>query len=175
MAKRRRKSKLIRVAEVLPAVYPDPDGLRAAKVFGAFTASMPTRLVRNARPVRFDRGTLFVNAATAAWASELTMLAPTMLTKIRARLVGITVQRLRFRVGPLPDVELRPPEILQAVEPVPLATLSPALAGAAARIHDDALREGVLRAAATSIAREKKREVPKKVPRRGHVLEDGDR
>lgn len=172
MKRKRRKSRLIKVAEVLPAVYPDPAGLIAARVFGAFTSAMPTRLVKNARPVRFERGTLYVNASTSAWASELTMLAPAMLEKIRARLPGVGVQRLRFKVGPLPAIDLRPPEILKEVRAIPLERLSPALASAAARIHDDSLRERVLRAAATSLARETKRAEPEKPVPKGRVLDD---
>lgn len=171
MARKRRRSKLVPVAEVLPRVYPDPQGLVAAKVFGAFTSTMPARLVANARPVRFDRGTLYVNVATPAWANELTLLAPTMLARIRERLPTIPVQRLRFRTGPLPDVELRPPEVIEHVAPVPHARLSPELAGAVARIHDDGLRDGVLRAAATSIARAEARAAEKPKTRPRGVLE----
>lgn len=55
---------------------------------------------RRTRPDRIDRGTLHVIVASSGWAQELTLHAPTILERLKAR--GIDVERMRFKVG---DVE----------------------------------------------------------------------
>jgi hypothetical protein len=58
---------------------------------------------KRTRPDRVERGTLHVVVVSPGWAQELTLHAPVLLERLRAK--GVEVERLRFRVG---DVE--PPE-----------------------------------------------------------------
>jgi hypothetical protein len=58
---------------------------------------------KRTRPDRVERGTLHVIVISPGWAQELTLHAPVLLERLRAK--GVEVERLRFRVG---DVE--PPE-----------------------------------------------------------------
>ena len=61
----RRRGKLTGLSEMIPKVYPagEPDDARALRVFGAYCRSVPERVLKNARPVRFrDAGDAFLEA-----------------------------------------------------------------------------------------------------------------
>jgi predicted nucleic acid-binding Zn ribbon protein len=111
-------------------------------------------IARNAWPARISRdGTLHVAASSAAWAFELTQLAPTLLDRLRGALGKDAPAALRFAPGRLPDrspgASERPPA--RVVEPGPGdRELAAALVST---IEDEALRDVVARAAAASLAR----------------------
>lgn len=154
MAKRR-KGKLEPVGKVLAAVYPAPDQLRAAKAFAWWSRAVPARIVEHARPVRLVHGTLIVHVSSSVWANELHYLGEDLLAELAKHNPQSGVKRLRFKVGPLPDLPARVTRLRPAPEPVRLAALPEDLGRALSRIRDDELRETVTQAATTSLARNK--------------------
>lgn len=86
--------------------------------------------------------TLVVHVANAAWAQELTFLAPTILRKLGAERVDVA--ELRFRVG-----EVTPPRRAARVQPGPVepAPLPAPLARRLANVHDAELRDAIAAAA----------------------------
>jgi hypothetical protein len=151
------------IGKLISKVYPkrEPDEARALRVFAAYSRAVPERILRNARPVRYERAVLFVHTATAAWANALSLEGAQMLAKLRFRLPDLPLSRIVFRVGKLP-------ELIQNVQPepppprlLPLAQLPDELARELARINDDGLRERVARAMAVSLA-EPERAPPKR-------------
>ncbi len=155
MAKRK-KGKLESVAKLLKNVYPAPDQLEAAKAFAWWSRSVPPRILAHARPVRLSRGVLIVHVSSSVWANELHYLSDDLLTRLREHAPMSGVERIRFQVGPLPDI----PERLQAAppppEPVRLASLPEELGRALSRVQDDELRQRITEAARTSLARIRK-------------------
>lgn len=114
----------------------------------AWPSAVGAEIARHAWPARFTRdGTLLVHTRDAVWGFELTQQA----AEISSRLP--TKPKLKFAPGPLPEPTPEPtPE--GAREPPP-ATLEQAreVAGWAASIEDEELRELVARAARASLAR----------------------
>ena len=123
-------------------------------IVAAWPAAVGDGVARNAWPERVGRdGTLFVATSGAAWAFELTQLAPEILAKLRAALGDDCPPLLRFAPGKLPAqgpeaAPPAPPPLLQAT-PEEVAT-----AGAwTDAIEAPELREAVARAARASLAR----------------------
>jgi hypothetical protein len=111
---------------------------------GAWESAVGSRIARRTRPLRIERGTLHVLAASAAWVQELSLLSEPIVAELRKR--GYTLSSLRFRVG----------SVDRPVEPrsdgprkrVPLAApLDPRLSRALEAVHDDELRAAIERAA----------------------------
>jgi hypothetical protein len=152
MAKRK-KGELESVAKVLKSVYPAPDQLEAAKVFAWWGRSVPPRILEHARPVRLSRGILIVHVTSSVWANELHYLTNDLLTRLRKHAPNTPIQKIRFQVGPLPDLPRRPVEPPPPPEPVRLASLPEELGRALSRVEDDNLRKAITEAATTSLAR----------------------
>lgn len=107
------------------------------------------RISRRTRPMRLERRVLTVRAATAAWAQELTFVAPTIIERLNA--LGFDVDALRFRVGPIEA--LTRPERLPAVKSVPAARPLPHdLERELDHVRDPKLRETIARAASANLA-----------------------
>jgi hypothetical protein len=107
------------------------------------------RISRRTRPMRLERGVLTVRAATAAWAQELTFVAPTIIERLNA--LGFEVDALRFRVGPIEA--LAEPVRLPAVKSIPAARPLPHdLARELEHVRDPDLRESITRAASANLA-----------------------
>lgn len=123
------------------------------KLVEAWPEAVGSTIARNAWPARIARdGTLHVNTSSASWAFELGQLQEDILRRVRAAVGGDGPERVRFRVGPLPergvDSGRRP-----AAPPEPRPE-DVARAGAlAAAIEDDELRKLVAKAAAQSLFR----------------------
>jgi hypothetical protein len=135
-------------------VYPgrSREDLDAVRVFGAFMRALSPRVLRNARPVKLFKGTLTVHTINSAWANSLQLESTGLLARLKRVAPDARVRRFVFRSGPLPDAAL--PMEHAPVEPreVELRELPEELARELARIHNDALREAVARAAATGLA-----------------------
>lgn len=155
MAKRK-KGKLESVAKLLKSVYPAPDQLETAKVFAWWSRSVPPRILKHARPVRLSRGVLTIHVSSSVWANELHYLSDDLLTRIRKAAPTSGIQKLRFQVGPLPDIPKRLRPAPPAAEPVRLASLPEELGRALSRVDDDELRKAIAEAATTSLARLRK-------------------
>ncbi|MGD8318788.1 MAG: DUF721 domain-containing protein [Myxococcales bacterium] len=152
MAKRR-KGKLESLSKLLKGVYPAPDQLEAAKVFSWWSRSVPPRIVKHARPVRLSRGVLIVHVSSSVWANELHYLSEDLLARIQKAAPTSGIRRIRFQVGPLPDIPARARPDAPPPEPVRLASLPEELGRALSRVHDDDLRKAITEAATTSLAR----------------------
>lgn len=155
---KRKKGKLESVAKLLKGVYPAPDQFDTAKVFAWWSRSVPPRIVEHARPVRLNRGVLLVHVSSSVWANELHYLSDDLLTRLREHVPGIKIERIRFQVGPLPDLPRRSPKAPPPPEPVRLASLPEDLGRALSRVEDDQLRKAITDAAKTSLARRPKRD-----------------
>jgi hypothetical protein len=79
---------------------PDPE---LAAVRERWPAIVGEAVARHAVPARISAGTLVVACSSAAWSSELSMLAPAMGERVRAEL-GRPLE-LRFEVGEVPAPE----------------------------------------------------------------------
>lgn len=157
MAKRK-KGRLESLAKLLKGIYPAPDQYEAAKVFAWWNRSVPRRLVEHARPVRLTRGVLLVHVSSSVWANELHYLTDDLLTRLREHAPESRIEKIRFQVGPLPDIPPRPREDPPPPEPVRLASLPDELGRALSRVEDDDLRKAIAEAATTSLARQRRRE-----------------
>ena len=152
MAKRK-KSQLESVSKLLKSVYPAPDQLEAAKAFAWWGRAVPARIMNHARPVKLVRGTLIVHVTSSVWANELHYLCDDLLGRLRHEVPALRIDKIRFLVGPLPDLPKRPPPSPPPPDPVHLASLPEDLGRALSRIEDDGLRKTITDAARTSLAR----------------------
>lgn len=122
------------------------------RLFGAWSKVVSERISRNARPVSFRQGVLNVHTTTAAWANALTFESTRIITKLRMRVKDVSVQRITFRMGKLPEV----PELIRPQQPpprlCPVSELPESVARELARIGNDGLREAVTRAVTTSLS-----------------------
>ncbi|UQA61661.1 DUF721 domain-containing protein [Polyangium aurulentum] len=125
-------------------------------------AAVGSRIAARARPVKLERGILYVRTASSTWAQELSLLSNPILEQLRAR--GVEVEALRFRVGPVEAPE-RPPTRDEVRTSPPSAPLPPPLAAEIARVPDDELRQVIARAASKNLGWQRVRE-GKKSPAR---------
>src|SRR5262249_23566327 len=119
-------------------------------VLAAWEDAVGAEIARNAWPARFQRdGTLLVHCKDAVWAFELGQRAPEISPRLPER------PSLRFLPGPLPEPGSAPPE---AAGELPRATLEEREQAElwASRIEDEELRRTVARAAAASLARQRR-------------------
>jgi hypothetical protein len=98
----------IRTAPVIGRRAPKQDPVLAA-ARGCWPAVVGEAVARHAVPVRVSGETLVVACSSAAWSSELTLLAPTVGARLEAEL-GRKVG-LRFEVGELPVSAEPPPPV----------------------------------------------------------------
>lgn len=124
------------------------------RAFQAWARGLPNRVVKNARPVRLDRGVLLVHVTNPMWAQELTYLAPQILERIAREPGTASVRSMTFRVAPLPapiplDGQMVDP-FLAKLPPVPK---DPVVEAALTTVADPGLRAAMETAAAASRAR----------------------
>lgn len=155
MPRRRKKSLLEPIGKLLERVYPAPQQLEEARVFSWWGRAVPPRIVAHARPVRIVHGTLIVHVSSSVWAQELHYLSGDLLERLHSHAPQGLVKRIRFRVGPLPELRKSPARDEPPTEPLHLASLPDELGRALSRVHDDELREAITRAATTSLARQR--------------------
>jgi hypothetical protein len=155
---KRKKGNLESVAKLLKGVYPAPDQYETAKVFAWWSRSVPARILEHARPVRLSRGVLIVNVSSSVWANELHYLTDDLLARVREHAPTAGIQKIRFQVGPLPDIPNRPRPAPPPPEPVRLASLPEDLGRALSRVADDELRQAITEAATISLARERRKD-----------------
>ena len=143
------------VSALVARVYPgrSREELDAVRAFGAFIRALSPRILRNARPVKLSRGTLFVNTSNSAWANSLQLESESLLAKVKRTAPDARIRKLVFRAGPLPDAALPLPHTpLVMTEGIPLKELPGEIARELARIHNDDVREAVARAASVGLA-----------------------
>ena len=72
---------------------------RIGAVFGRWSALVGPEIAAHCAPQSLTEGELLIVAESTAWATQLRLLAPTILGKLRAQVGGDVVTRLRV-VGP---------------------------------------------------------------------------
>lgn len=155
----KRTRNLMSLGGLVRKVYPAqaPDEAHAIRLLGAWGRVVPERILQNARPVDYRAGVLTIHTTSASWANALSLEAPQLLAKLRARASGVPLQRLVFRLGRLPDL----PEQIKPQPPppklLPLDAIPDDVARELARVSSDALREKLSRAIAISLAEPVKR------------------
>jgi predicted nucleic acid-binding Zn ribbon protein len=132
----------------VPAVDPTVTSARAC-----WREAVGDQVAANSLPTRRSGDALVVHCASAAWASELTLLERHVLRRLSA-LADPAPARLRFEVGDVeaPDLEPAAPSRPAMEPPGPRERAQAAeLAGA---ITDPELRQAVERAIAAGLARD---------------------
>lgn len=142
------------LSTLVAKVYPGrgQEELAAVRVFGAFMRVLSPRVLRNARPVRWNRGVLTVHTINSAWANSLQLESESILVRLRRLCSGLSIRKLVFRSGPLPDAALPFPEQPEPKRSIALDKLPEDVARELRHIHDDALREAVVRAVLMGLA-----------------------
>jgi hypothetical protein len=134
----------IRADAVIGRRAPAPDPVLVA-VRERWSAVVGDAVARHAAPMRISAGTLVVACSSAAWSSELAMLAPTVAARLR-REVARDLD-LRFEVGELPDV----PEPPRPALPPPRADAVAEAGRLTAGVASDELRASLERAIAGTL------------------------
>jgi hypothetical protein len=128
------------------------EDLDAVRAFGTFMRALSPRVIRNARPVRLQRGTLTVHTSNSAWANSLQLESEAILAKLKRVAPDIRVRRLVFRGGPLPEAAAPLPPLPPVARRIQLREMPNEVARELARIQHDELREAVTRAASAGLA-----------------------
>jgi hypothetical protein len=141
------------LSSLVMRAYPgrSKEEIDTVRTFGAWAKALSPRIVKNARPVRLSRGLLTVHTSTGAWASSLQLESESLLTKLRARLPGVPLRKLIFRMGPLPDAEAPRPPDPEIEQGIPAEELPDDVARELARIQHDGVRAAVAKAAAAGL------------------------
>lgn len=152
MTKKRRKN--LKAPEGLDAVLARAGENRFAKTSLAvpprvWNEAVGLKVAERARPETLERGILTVRVATSVWAHELSLLAPTILERLRSH--GVAARELRFKTAPI-DAPLRVSERrVDKVVPPP-APVPTSIASTIARIEDPDLRRELERAVRSNLA-----------------------
>jgi len=114
-----------------------------------WTRAVGFRIADRAKPLSLERGVLTVRVASSVWASELSMLASSVISRLRDG--GIEVAELRFRVAPIEPPQRPPERRVSRTIPAPLP-LPYELEHELARVEDRELREVLRNSASHSLA-----------------------
>jgi predicted nucleic acid-binding Zn ribbon protein len=90
---------LARLVDSLVSTQDWTENTRVGAVFGRWSALVGPDIAAHCRPETLTEGELLVVAESTAWATQLRLLAPTILARLRANVGGDVVTRLRV-VGP---------------------------------------------------------------------------
>jgi predicted nucleic acid-binding Zn ribbon protein len=90
---------LARLVDSLVSTQDWTEHTRVGAVFGRWSALVGPDIAAHCRPETLTEGELLVVAESTAWATQLRLLAPTILARLRANVGGDVVTRLRV-VGP---------------------------------------------------------------------------
>lgn len=152
--RRRSRGELENLSALVMKFYPGQsrEDVAAVRAFGAFMRALSPRVLRNARPFRLWKGNLTIHTSNSAWANSLQLEHDAILAKLRRVAPDVSIRKLIFRAGPLPEAALPLPPLAEAAPGVPLRELPDELARELARIHHDGLREAVRRAASVGLA-----------------------
>jgi hypothetical protein len=153
----RRRGGMENLSALVARAYPGQsrEDLDAVRAFGAFMRALSPRVVRNARPVRLLRGTLTIHTSNSAWANSLQLESEAVLAKLKRVAPDIRVRRLVFRSGSMPEAAAPLPHTPTVARGIELRELPQDVARELARIHHDAVREAVTRAASVGLAHPK--------------------
>ena len=110
-------------------------------------AAVGSRIAAKTRPIRIDRGVLYVATSSAAWAQELSLLSDAILEQLRR--LSLDVRALRFKVSKV-EGPARPPALEKRKMP-PMLALPPDLATVVDAVAEPDLRDSIRRAAGRSL------------------------
>ncbi|MEM9863791.1 MAG: DUF721 domain-containing protein, partial [Myxococcota bacterium] len=137
---KRRRSKPTALKDLVRKAHPVPHHVDLARILAWWCQALPPRIASRARPVRFQHRILYVNTVSSTWAQELSFMSTDLLVRLRGASLGVTIEGLRFRTGPLPPpFERRTKKRVRrplVTEPLPMS-----VGRALARISDDGLRD----------------------------------
>jgi len=138
------------LGSLLPQVYPSNSAefIRQSELCAAWERYLPERVVKNARPIKFEKGVLSIHTTSSIWSNELSYLKDQILTLLKRCPAGHLVRDFRLRVGPLPPLTPRidpkkPPKASKRA----CTEISEDLGRALATVRDDDLRTVILEAA----------------------------
>jgi len=151
---RRRRRPTLREPEGIDAVLERAGDNRFAKrpvpiPTQTWARAVGLRIADRAKPLMLERGVLTVRVSSSVWASELSMLSASVISRLRN--AGIEVTELRFRVAPIEAPQHPPERRVSRVVPPPLP-LPYELEAALARVEDRELREALRYSASHSLA-----------------------
>ena len=134
---------------------PNSSEVRRAVLFAAWRRAAGPQLNEHTEPCGIDHERLIVAVADRNWKRQLGGLAPQLIFKINAALGGAYVRYIDFVVDPV-AVESGRAERGQGRIAVDVGEPSPELNESAGAIKDESLRREFLRAAAGSLAHNRK-------------------
>lgn len=82
-----------------PAGRRADSGDEANILAAAWAEAVGNDIARRTRAAKYRDGTLAVLTAGSAWSHQLTFLAPTIIERLRARVPGVPLRRLRFTIA----------------------------------------------------------------------------
>jgi len=68
-------------------------------LFGRWDEAVGEQVAQHVRPLKLDRGVLWVEVDDPAWATQVKFLAPTIISRL-AEVAGARVEQLQVRVDP---------------------------------------------------------------------------
>lgn len=142
--------------KMLPAIIQlsgDNEDVREQAVFAAWKAVTNYRLSQACAPFRLYRKTLVVATKDLTWKTQMERESPGWLFKLNSMLGAPLVTFIEFRIDPGHVAEARP-EPERRFDFHHTEEISNELAMAAAKIHDENLRQTFLRAAAKCLERQ---------------------
>jgi hypothetical protein len=121
----------------------------SAATAAAWRRTVGERVASRALPIRQRGDTLIVRVATSTWLSELQMLAPTIVERLRTEAGCGRIKSLRFEVGALPG-RSRPRDAGDSGPVEPPKDLPEPVADALEALEDTALKERIVRTLAAT-------------------------
>ena len=144
MSELRRVSSVLRSSARLPAVDPVLEAAREA-----WPEAVGAAIAANSQPARMTRDALWVHCTSAAWVSELTMLAGDLRARLGERVTGLP-GGMRFALGDVVQVpHVAPRRRLDA----PDRAVSARAEELASQVSDPVLRERIREAIELSLRR----------------------
>lgn len=110
---------------------------------------------------QLEHGRLDVLVSSSVWAQELSLLSRDVVERLRR--LGFPVDRIRFRVGPIPNLE----PLARVVPAANPARLPPSLAQLLEQVDDPGLRASIAEAASHSLGRRALAPTPEAPPEDG--------
>lgn len=167
---RRRRRPVLRVPESIEGVIDRAGEDRFARRRSpirpqVWSQAVGGRIADRAKPVDLVGGVLLVRVATSVWAHELSLLAPSLISRLRD--AGVDVVEMRFRVGEI-EPPARPPERRESRRVPPPAPLPRELAANLAAVEDVELKEVLALAASANLAWQDYTAAGRKPPRGGN-------
>ncbi|HEY9900204.1 MAG TPA: DUF721 domain-containing protein [Pantanalinema sp.] len=123
------------------------DAVAAGRVFALWPTIVGEAIAARTRPRFLRGGVLFVEAASSAWANELTMLKPRILKALDTHLGGGLIRDVRYQVAPTwqerkgYEAPVHEPEPVLAREPLTPEAQKEIAEQVAAKVPDPALAE----------------------------------